>query len=234
MPTSFLMVLFAGWMNRQQQAVIDYLKAENEILKSQLNGRRPRLTDEERRRLAEKGRALGRKLLAEVACIVTPDTILAWHRRLVALKWTFARGRVGRPPIADEVRVLILEMANNDSNWGYTSIRDRLQNLGHHVSRATVANVLREHGVETAPRRGGRTSWFTFLKSALVRAGGHRLHDGRGLDQGWLGDALRFVRDGAGDTKGDVCRHHAVSTVGSELQGVGCILHLVCAVKRLM
>jgi putative transposase len=80
LPMHFLVVVFAGWLNRQQQAVIEYLKTENEILKSQLMGRRVRLTDEQRRRLAVKGRVLGRKLLAEVACIVTPDTILAWHR----------------------------------------------------------------------------------------------------------------------------------------------------------
>ena len=96
----FLIMVFAGWLNRQQQAVIEYLQTENEILKSQLMGRRLRLTDEQRRRLAVKGRVLGRKLLAEVACIVTPDTILAWHRRLVALKWTFRRRALGRPPIA--------------------------------------------------------------------------------------------------------------------------------------
>ena len=95
LPTSFLMVVFAGWLNRQQQAAIEYLKAENGILKSQLKRRRPRLRDEDRRRLATKGRALGRKLLAEVACIVTPETILGWHRRLVARKWT-SRRRAGR------------------------------------------------------------------------------------------------------------------------------------------
>ena len=84
LPTYFLMVVFAGWLNRQQQAAIDYLKTENEILKSQLKGRRLRLTDEDRRRLAVKGRALGRKLLAEVASIVTPERfsrgIVGWWR----------------------------------------------------------------------------------------------------------------------------------------------------------
>ena len=79
-PMYFLVVVFAGWLNRQQQAVIEYLKAENEILKSQLRGRRPRLTDGERRRLAVKGKAIGRKLLTELACLVTPEMILAWHR----------------------------------------------------------------------------------------------------------------------------------------------------------
>src|SRR5687767_3148119 len=116
LPTSFLMVVFAGWLNRQQQAAIEYLKVENQILKSQLNGRRLRMTDEQRRQLAMKGRELGRKLLAQVACIVTPETILAWHGRLVALKWTFHRRTVGRPPIAQEVRALILKLARNDSN----------------------------------------------------------------------------------------------------------------------
>ena len=100
---------------------------------------------------------------------MTPETILAWHRRLVALKWTFHRRTVGRPPITQEVRVLILEFARNDSNWGYTSIRDRLRNLGHRISRSTVASVLREHGVEPAPKRGRRTSWSTFLKAHWPR-----------------------------------------------------------------
>ena len=159
------MVVFAGWLNRQQQAAIEYLKAENEILKSQLNGRQLRLTDEQRRRLAVKGKALGRRLLTECANLVTPATILAWHRKLVALKWTFRRRGVGRPAISREVRDLIWEMARSDSNWGYRSIRDRLSNLGHQVSRATVASVLREHGMEPAPKRRKGISWSTFLEA---------------------------------------------------------------------
>ncbi|MGA2446618.1 MAG: hypothetical protein ABSG50_14440, partial [Opitutaceae bacterium] len=97
MPTYLLLGIFAGWLNRHQQTIIEYLRSENEILKRQLNGRRPRLTDEERRLLAVKGKALGRKVLEAIACIVTPDTILAWHRRLVAVKWTFPRRTQGRP-----------------------------------------------------------------------------------------------------------------------------------------
>ena len=130
-PTHFLVAVFAGWLNRQQQAVIEFLLEENQVLRSQLKGRRLRLTEGDLRRLAVKGKLLGRKLLAEVACLVTPGTILAWHRSLVALKWTFRRRSLGRPPIADEVRTLILKLADNESNWGYTSIRDRLRNLGY-------------------------------------------------------------------------------------------------------
>jgi len=80
----FLLLLFSGWINSQQQDVIDYLKAENRVLREQLGGRRLRLTDDQRRRLAMKGKLLGRKGLSDVAGIVTPDTILRWYRKLVA------------------------------------------------------------------------------------------------------------------------------------------------------
>jgi hypothetical protein len=99
-----------------------------------------------------KGKVLGREMLAEVACLVTPETILRWHRRLIAMKWTFPPRGVGRPPVGSEIRRLIVEMARTESRWGYTSIRDRLRNLGYRVSRATVANVLKAHGLEPAPR----------------------------------------------------------------------------------
>jgi hypothetical protein len=81
----------AGWINQHQQAVIDFLREGNRVLRQQLGRRRLRLTDEQRRRLAVKGKALGRKAPQEVATIVTPDTILAWHRKLIALKWTDQR-----------------------------------------------------------------------------------------------------------------------------------------------
>ena len=86
LPTYLLLGILSGWLNRRQQAIIEYLQTENEILKRRLNGRRPRLTDGERRRLALKGKALGRRVLATVAGIVTADAIMAWHRRLIALK----------------------------------------------------------------------------------------------------------------------------------------------------
>ena len=90
-PLQVLLVTLAGWINRHQQHVIEYLMAENRVLKGQLTGRRLRLTDDERRRLAAKGRRLGRRLLRQVATLVTPDTILRWHRQLIARKWTFPR-----------------------------------------------------------------------------------------------------------------------------------------------
>ena len=79
-PLTFLILAFSGWLNRHQQHILDYMKEENRILKEQLGGRRPRLTDDQRRRLAVKGKILGRKILSEYASLVTPDTILRWYR----------------------------------------------------------------------------------------------------------------------------------------------------------
>ena len=145
LPAHLLLGILAGWLNRHQQAVIEYLKTENEILKRQLNGRRLKLNDGERRLLAVKGKALGRRALETVAGIVTPDTILAWHCRLVAMKWTFPSLRPGRPPVSSEIRNLVLEMARSSPRWVYTSIEDRLHNLGYRVGRTTVARILKEH-----------------------------------------------------------------------------------------
>ena len=119
-------------------------------------------TSGSRRRLAAKGKALGRKLLAEVAGIVTPETLLAWHRRLIARKW---EKRAGRPRVMVELAELIVRLAKDNPRWAwrYTRIRGALSNLGHTVARSTIANILREHGVEPAPERSERTPWRTFL-----------------------------------------------------------------------
>jgi hypothetical protein len=87
-PLHLLLMLFAGWVNRHQLDVIDYLQEENRVLKERLGGRRIRFTDAERRRLARKAYALGRKALNELGTLVTPDTLLRWRRQLVASKWT--------------------------------------------------------------------------------------------------------------------------------------------------
>jgi len=108
----FLLLTFAGWVNRQQQDVIAYLQEENRILREQLGGRRLRLTDAQRRRLAARGNALGRKALHHVAGIVTPDTILRWHRQLIAKKYDGrSRRGPGRPRVDDTIRKLVLRMA---------------------------------------------------------------------------------------------------------------------------
>ena len=84
----FIVVALAGWVNRHQQAIIDYLIEENRVFKQQLQGRRLQVSDNVRRRLAAKGKTLGRSVLDEIANQVTPDTLRASYRKLIARKWT--------------------------------------------------------------------------------------------------------------------------------------------------
>jgi putative transposase len=117
------------------------------------------LTDDQRRRLAVKGQRLGRRVLRQVATIVTPDTILRWYRRLIAQKWTFAPKRPGRPGAVTEIASLIVRMATDNPAWGYSRIQGALKNLDHRVARSTVANVLQDNGIPPAP--GRPSSWRT-------------------------------------------------------------------------
>ena len=129
-----------------------------------MSGRRLRLTDEQRRRLAVKGKALGRKLLGDVAGICAPDTILRWYRRLVARKYDGSRKRgPGRPPTRADVAALVVRLANENPKWGYTRIRDALRHIGHELGRNTVKRILADYGIVPAPERGRRTPWKTFL-----------------------------------------------------------------------
>ena len=148
-------------MNRHQLEVIDYLREENRVLKAQLGGRRLRLTDAQRRRLAGRGHPLGRSTLRPVATLVTPDTILRWHRRLIAKKWTTERRRGGRPGVRREIHDVATRMARENPTWGYRRIQGALKNLGHRVARSTVAAILRAEGIGPVPERP--TSWRTFL-----------------------------------------------------------------------
>src|ERR671927_1233258 len=103
-PFQFVLIAVAGWMNQRQLQVIEYLREENRVLREQLGERRLRLTDDQRRRLAARAKGLGRKLLAEVATLVTPETLLAWHRKLIAQKYDGSAQRgPGRPRTAGEI-----------------------------------------------------------------------------------------------------------------------------------
>jgi putative transposase len=146
-----------------QQAVIGYLVEENRVLRAQLRGRRLRLTDDQRRCLAVRGHRLGRAALRQVARIVTPDTMLRWHRQLIARKWTHAAKRLGRPGVIKEIRQLVVRMAEENPTWGYTRLRGALKNVGHRVGRSTIARILKAQGISPVPAR--RTSWETFLRA---------------------------------------------------------------------
>src|SRR5438270_2762901 len=158
----FMLMAFAGWWSDQRQAAVAYLVEENRILRAQLRGRR-RLTDEDRCRLARAGQRLGRRLLRQVATIVTPDTILRWHRQLIAHKRMYAKGRRRRSSVLAEIRWLVVRMAEGNPTWGYPRIRGALKNVGHQVGRSTIARILKAQGIRPAPERP--TSWQTFLRA---------------------------------------------------------------------
>ncbi len=128
-------------------------------------GKRPRFNDDQRRRLAAKGKSIGPKGLARFASILTPDTLLVWHRRLIAKKYDSSKKRKpGRPPTKVDIRELVLRMARENRSWGYTRIQGALANLRHEVGRATIANILHAAGLEPAPDRRKGMTWKEFLR----------------------------------------------------------------------
>src|SRR4029453_8270814 len=108
-PFSFLVVSISGWINQHQQQLIEYLVEENRVLREQIGNWRMRFTDEQRRRLAARAKKLGRKVLSQVATIVTPETLLAWHRKLIAKKYDGSAYRnPGRPKTLAEISDLVV------------------------------------------------------------------------------------------------------------------------------
>jgi putative transposase len=130
-----------------------YLATENRILRNQITGR-VRLTDGERKTLAKIGQKLGKQALAEVANIVKPDTILSWHRTLVAQKCDGSKQRrsPGRPKIDQELEALVVCMARENRSWGYDRIVGALANLGYTISDQRVGNILKRHGNRPSSR----------------------------------------------------------------------------------
>jgi putative transposase len=158
-----LLVAVTAWLDRRERAALAYLIEENRVLRRQLGKRRLRLTDDERRRLAVNAYRLGRHALREVATIVTPDTLLRWHRQLIKRKWTYPTTRASRRGVLAEVRRLVVRMAAENPTWGYTRIQGAVKNLGHRVGRSTIARILKAQGMPPVPERP--TSWQTFLRA---------------------------------------------------------------------
>ena len=167
--TIFLAAL-AGWMNRKQQDLIDYLHAENETLKEQLesNGVKLKLSNTQRRKLAKAGKKLGRQRLMQYASIVTPDTLLGWHRRLVALKYTAKRRiKTDRQKEMEVIKEFCVKFAEENPTWGYGRIQGALSNLGYTICEATVANILKAAGILPAPERMKKSNWKQFVRSHM-------------------------------------------------------------------
>jgi hypothetical protein len=166
-PWQLLLLVLAGWVNRQQQDVIEYLLVENRILRQKIGKKRVLLTNQQRRCLAVKGKILGRKMLEMVARIVSPETILRWHRELVARQWDYSnrRKKAGRPHIPQETVDLVLRLAKENPSWGYKRIQGAVANLGSVISDTTVANILKAHGMDPAPGRKRQSTWKEFLNT---------------------------------------------------------------------
>jgi transposase len=166
----FLVAMLAYGLNERMARKVEYLREENRVLKEALQtatGKsRISVTDDQRRRLATKGKALTPAEREECCRIVRPSTILAWFRQLTARKYDSSRVRKsGRPRKAHDVRELVLRFAGENPGWGYTKIRDALRGLKIEIGRTTVANMLAEAGIEPAPERNRKRTWKQFLRS---------------------------------------------------------------------
>jgi hypothetical protein len=164
-PFSLAVSILAGFLNRRQQDAIEFLREENRVLRQMLGGRRVVFNDAQRKRLAIRGEVLGRALLKGIATLVQPDTILDWHRRLVAKKWTYAGGAQGNADVMKEITKHVVRMARENPTWGYDRLQGALKNLGHTVCPNTIKAILVRNGIQPAPDRGRRTPWRKFIKS---------------------------------------------------------------------
>jgi putative transposase len=163
-----LLAYITGSVDQELLLRNEYLVAENRILRQQITGRL-RLTDRERKTLAEIGKRLGKQALAEVATIVKPETILAWHRRLVAQKFDGSQRRntLGRPRTDQELEALVVQMARENCTWGYDRIAGALAHLGYAISDQTVGNILKRQGIPPAPERKTSMTWKAFIRTHL-------------------------------------------------------------------
>ena len=187
-----LLAYVTGLVNQELLLQVEYLAAENRILRAHAPTRL-RLSNEERATLAEIGKRLGRKGLAKVALVAKPETILGWFGKLVAQKFDGSKCRSypGRPRIDAEVETLIVRMARENSGWGYDRIVGALANLGHEISDQTVGNVLRRHGIAPAPKRSQTTAWKDFIASHMAVLAGMDFFTAEVLT--WRGLATYYV-----------------------------------------
>ncbi len=167
-PWHFILVAVAGWMNRQQQEVIEYLREENRILREKLGRKRIILDVAQKRRLATAAMKLGKDMLRQFGTLFSPDTLLKWHRWLIARKYD-ATGRKKKPGPAPTkqrmIRDLVLRMADENPDWGYGRMYGELKKLGYQVHWQTVRRVMLDHGLLDDPDKPPKTTWKTFFQS---------------------------------------------------------------------
>ena len=168
MPWKKLLVWASGQIDEALRQKLEFVLEENRVYRALLDRHSPhwRLQDAERKALAEKGKPLG-KLLHDVLTIVQPETLLKWHRLLVARKWDFSgrrKDQPGRPFLSVVIEKLVLQFARENPSWGYARIVGALANLGYELSDQTVGNILQRHGLGPAPERKRNTTWAAFIR----------------------------------------------------------------------
>jgi transposase InsO family protein len=163
-----LLAYITGTVDQELLLRNEYLVTENRILRNQIRGR-VHLSNGERTTLVEIGQKLGKQALEQVATIVKPDTILAWHRKLMAEKFDGSQQRkpLGRPKIDPELEALVVQMAQENRSWGYDRMVGALANLGHTLSDQTVGNILKRHGIPPVPERQTMTAWKEFIRTHM-------------------------------------------------------------------
>ncbi len=160
------LTLISGHVSQEILIRNECLAAENEILKSKLK-RTVTFNDTERVRFAKIGKRMGLKALKEVACIVKPETIMAWYRKLIARKFdgSLFRKKAGRPKTDSEIEDPIVKFAEENPSWGYEGIVGTLFNLCYKICKQTVRSILIRNGIPPAPARKQDTSWSKFIKN---------------------------------------------------------------------
>ncbi len=163
-----LLAYITGSVDQELLLRNEYLVTENRIFRQQIKGR-VRLDDKERKTLARIGKKLGKQALEEVASIVKPETILAWHRKLIAQKFDGSQQRQspGCPMIDAELEALVVRLAQENRRWGYDRIAGALAHLGYTISDQSVGNILKQHGIPPAPERKKTTTWQEFIRTHM-------------------------------------------------------------------
>ena len=168
MPWKTLLAWASGQIDEALRQKLEFVLEENRVYRALLDRHAPqwRLAEGVRKTLAQKGKPLG-KFLAEVITIVQPQTLLKWHRRLVATQWdcsTRRKVKPGRPPVSAEIERLVVQLAQENPGWGYDRLMGALANLGYRVCDQTVGNILKRQGLGTAPDRKRNTTWAEFIR----------------------------------------------------------------------